>query len=617
MPLVPGPSRRKALACCVAAFLLGLPTLSACSSGGGDSARGGRSGESGRSEPLRPQVGPPDEATSVMPGGAVETAVATSAALYDRAPVVLLAGERDAAAQARAASVAVALGAPLLVAPGPAADPADAAGTADPADARDDEGDQGTAEDERVTAPDRAVTRELRRLDPRAVLTFGRPADRWAGTHDVPSPVRAPADPADLAQLAGDRVGDAEPVAPADLLGAVAGLERDDPPLLSLTPPSSSATAADDQDADDEDGEDEGSDGDAGALPDVAPADPLDSVLVLADPDDPATDVAAAATARASGARVRVVVGTDPRADHELIRDVSAHPPERVVALGDGFGPPERLAQRLAVAETGVELPGGGQVVFPGRRMAALYGHPGTPAMGVLGEQPVEPSITRAQGLAAQYDPLVDEPVVPAFELIATVASSAAGPDGDYSDESTVDDLRPWIDAAGRAGVYVVLDLQPGRTDFLTQARRYEELLTQPHVGLALDPEWRLGPNQRHLSQIGSVDVAEINRVVTWLADLTRDHQLPQKLLLVHQFRTAMITDRARMDTSRDELSVLIHADGFGTRGQKFSTWNALHVQPPPNITWGWKNFIDEDQPMFTPAETVAIDPSPRFVSYQ
>jgi hypothetical protein len=415
--------------------------------------------------------------------------------------------------------------------------------------------------------------------------------------------VPTPDDAADLTDLTGVRLGDPQAVADAELLTTVAGLDRDDPSLLALDRPPTSATTATTAADDDQD------------LPDVAPAEPVESVLVLA--DDPETDVAAAATARASGATVAVVDTPDPRTDRQLIGDLAEHPPEHVVALGDGFGPPDRLRQRLDVAETGVELPGGGQVVFPGRRMAALYGHPGTPAMGVLGEQGAAESIRRAQDLAAQYEPLVDEPVVPAFELIATVASSAAGADGDYSDESSVDDLRPWIDAAADAGVYVVLDLQPGRTDFLTQARRYEDLLTEPNVGLALDPEWRLGPTQVHLEQIGSVGVAEINRVITWLADLTRDHHLPQKLLLVHQFRTAMITNRARMDTSRDELSVLIHADGFGTPGQKFATWNALQPHPPPNITWGWKNFIDEDQPTFTPAQTVAIEPSPRFVSYQ
>jgi len=36
--------------------------------------------------------------------------------------------------------------------------------------------------------------------------------------------------------------------------------------------------------------------------------------------------------------------------------------------------------------------------------------------------------------------------------------------------------------------------------------------------------------------QIGSVGVDEVNRAVTWLADLTRDKALPQKLLMLHRF---------------------------------------------------------------------------------
>jgi hypothetical protein len=34
-------------------------------------------------------------------------------------------------------------------------------------------------------------------------------------------------------------------------------------------------------------------------------------------------------------------------------------------------------------------------------------------------------------------------------------------------------------------------------------------------------------------------------------------------------------------------------------------------------VWWGWKNFYDEDQPTFTPGETVEVAPSPRFISYQ
>src|SRR5919108_2841597 len=117
MPLVPVPSWRRALGSCVAVVLLGLPALAACSSGGdeprgaGGSAEGSEGAE--RSEPLRPDVSPPDDETSVVSGGAVETAVATSAALYDGAPVVVRAGGGDPGSQARAASVAVGLGVPL------------------------------------------------------------------------------------------------------------------------------------------------------------------------------------------------------------------------------------------------------------------------------------------------------------------------------------------------------------------------------------------------------------------------------------------------------------------------------------------------------------------------
>jgi hypothetical protein len=348
----------------------------------------------------------------------------------------------------------------------------------------------------------------------------------------------------------------------------------------------------------------------------VEAADRPDDVLVLVEQAN--AGAAALATARAGGATVVATAGADPRADPAAIAALASAPlPERVVALGNDFGPAERLRQRLEVAATGVELPGGGQVLFPFRRMVALYGHPGAPVLGVLGEQDVAGAVARAQDMAAGYAGLSAEPIVPAFEIITTVASSAAGPDGDYSDESEVADLRPWIDAAGRAGVYVVLDLQPGRTDFLTQAQRYEELLAEPHVGLALDPEWRLGADQRHMAQIGSVGVDEVNAVAAWLAGLTRERRLPQKLLLLHQFQLRMISDRSRLDTSHDELAVLVHADGFGTPGQKLDTWNALHSEPVANVWWGWKNFVDEDQPTFTPAETYAIDPAPWFVSYQ
>ena len=111
--------------------------------------------------------------------------------------------------------------------------------------------------------------------------------------------------------------------------------------------------------------------------------------------------------------------------------------------------------------------------------------------------------------------------MVPAFELIATVAQANPGVGGDYSFEAPISLLEPWVDAAGKAGMYVVLDLQPGRANFLDQAKLYEPLLRLPHVGLALDPEWRIAARQLPLSRSAAPRRREINSVYRWLADLT------------------------------------------------------------------------------------------------
>jgi len=342
------------------------------------------------------------------------------------------------------------------------------------------------------------------------------------------------------------------------------------------------------------------------------------AVLVLDDDDvEPATRTAATATATAAGATVLTTTYPDVRADPELVSELADSAPDHVVGIGAPFGPADQLASRVELAKTGVQLPGGGQTLFPGRRLVALYGTPGTPGLGVLGEQDLEATIERARDLAAEYEPLTQVPVVPTLEIIATVAQGAPGADGDYSGEVSVDTLRPWVERAGEEGVYVVLDLQPGRSSFLDQARRYEELLRMPHVGLALDPEWRLAPDEVPLGQIGRVQADEVNSVITWLADLTEQESLPQKLLVLHQFRISMLPDSQDYDLSRDEVRVLVHMDGQGPTGDKEKTWAAVTEAAPDRVPFGWKNFYDEDIPMLSPAETMDREPVPFMVSYQ
>ena len=358
----------------------------------------------------------------------------------------------------------------------------------------------------------------------------------------------------------------------------------------------------------------------ATVLPLTAQAPPAGPGLLLTD-GDPGT-FAAVVTARAAGQPVVVVPGGDPRATPATVQAVAAAttPETRVLAVGpqvDALGGAAEVDWRVRTAATGVELPGGGQLVFAGKRLVALYGSPDFPGLGLLGEQDLPATLVRARQLAATYQALTDATVVPTLEIIATIASAGPGDDGNYSNETPVESLRPWVEAARDAGEIVILDLQPGRTDFLTQAKEYESLLEYPNVGLALDPEWRLKPNQVHLRQIGSVGIDEVNAVAAWLADLTRREHLPQKPFVLHQFMLRMISDRARLDTSHAELAYVIHVDGQGSQGAKAATWRAIQKDAPAGVLWGWKNFIDEDKPTLTPEQTYQIKPTPVLVSYQ
>lgn len=270
-----------------------------------------------------------------------------------------------------------------------------------------------------------------------------------------------------------------------------------------------------------------------------------------------------------------------------------------------------------AVVPEPVELPGGGRQLFPGRRLVALYGHPGAPGLGALGEQGPDAAIDRVRHLAAQYQEFSEVPVVPTFELIATVAHQAPGPDGDYSGEASVEMLRPWVEKAQQAGVYVLLDLQPGRTRFVDQARIYAELLAFPNVGLALDPEWKLEPGQYPLERVGSVDAVEIEEVKALLDGIVTAGDLPQKLLLLHQFQLQMVRGLERVELSQPGVQILVHMDGQGGPSAKEETWAAVRDSLPVGTPLGWKNFYDEDTPMFTPAETMLRQPQPLMVSYQ
>jgi hypothetical protein len=162
--------------------------------------------------------------------------------------------------------------------------------------------------------------------------------------------------------------------------------------------------------------------------------------------------------------------------------------------------------------------------------------------------------------------------------------------------------------------VLVILDLQPGRGNFLPQARQLERFLIQPHVGIALDPEWRMPAGKVPGKTIGTVRAAEVNSVSAYVSGLVAQHRLPQKLFVLHQFRASMLPDVHQV-RQRPGLAMVQHVDGFGTRSEKDATWNRL--RRPHQFHMGYKLFYDEDIKRYGPADVLRFKPVPELVSYQ
>lgn len=253
-----------------------------------------------------------------------------------------------------------------------------------------------------------------------------------------------------------------------------------------------------------------------------------------------------------------------------------------------------------------------GSILGDGRVLVAYYGTGGTGSLGVLGETGPEEMQRRLERAARPFRALGDVQLV--YELIVTVADGSPGPDGSYSHHVPRRVVEQYVAAARRHHALLLLDVQPGRAGFLETAQHWAWALREPHVGLALDPEWRMGPDQVPGRVIGSTSAREVNAVTRWLDDLRADEGQPEKLFVLHQFRPSMIRGLADV-VDRPGLAMVQHVDGYGSPRDKLATYRA--VARPRSFAMGFKLFYDEDVPLMSAAAVGKIRPRVRFVSFQ
>jgi hypothetical protein len=265
------------------------------------------------------------------------------------------------------------------------------------------------------------------------------------------------------------------------------------------------------------------------------------------------------------------------------------------------------------------QLPGGGRTIFPEHRLVGYAGRTGSTALGRLG---IGKADDRARELRRRAKPYAADgrKVLPVLEVIATTVQASAGRDGKYRTRMSDREVRRYLDVARRNDALLLLAIQPGRSDFLTEVKAYDRWLAEPDVGVALDPEWAMGKDEVPGRVFGSTTGAELDRVARHLSAITVADDLPEKVMVFHELATYIVTGESRLRQHRGVAQVK-SIDGIGSRGAKEATYRAVWKGTPKGVQPGFKLFYEEDvevgRRLMTPQQVLALRPRPAYVMYE
>lgn len=254
----------------------------------------------------------------------------------------------------------------------------------------------------------------------------------------------------------------------------------------------------------------------------------------------------------------------------------------------------------------------------PETRVVAFAGAPQADALGILGKVSLTKAAEQLERQGRPYD-RKSRPVLGAYDLITTIADAHPGSSGNHRTRQKPSVVARHLRAARRANVALILDIQPGNSNFPDEVAPLERWLKEPDVHLALDPEWRMRPGVRPGSEIGWVSAGELQHTLERVAELVREHDLPKKLVLVHRFTDGMVRDLETVKVP-EEIVPVISIDGVGTRALKTDTYNRIAPNLPKPWLAGFKVFYEEDAEaggVMSGAQVMALQPRPHVVLYE
>jgi hypothetical protein len=260
--------------------------------------------------------------------------------------------------------------------------------------------------------------------------------------------------------------------------------------------------------------------------------------------------------------------------------------------------------------------------ILPCSRIVAYYGHPNSTRMGALGQYPKDEMLRRLREQVAEWeraDPAT--PVIPALHMVAVVAQGEAGRSGHYRTISTDAVVQNVYDWAKEVNGILFVDIQTGTEDLRKILPRFEWILKNPDVHVGVDPEFMMKDGSIPGRRVGTMDAADVNYAIEYLAKVVNEYNLPPKVLIIHRFTQGMVTN-AKQIRPRPEVQVVMHMDGHGRMqgpAFKYDTYAQFIVQEPVQFA-GWKNFYLHDNEkgvMPTAADLMRLHPLPLYLQYQ
>jgi hypothetical protein len=294
------------------------------------------------------------------------------------------------------------------------------------------------------------------------------------------------------------------------------------------------------------------------------------------------------------------------RADVPTAAEVRAWEREFLSREGSAAQSP---ASKGSVAATASKR--GRRSLFPQNRVLSLYGAAG--GFGVLGRKSVRGAAKKLRKQMGPYRKRSSKPIIGGFDLVAVIATSCSGPRDKCRTRVSKSIIQRYLKKIRAMNGRLILDIQPGRSSVLKEIEHLARFIRKPDVDVAIDAEWNMGPNEEPGQDQGSISAKKLNRASAKIQRIAGNQDLPDKLMVVHQFRRGSIKHDSAV-RKRGRVDVTVNFDGIGSPRAKRAGYRSLSSNRLFN---GFSLFYKLDTNLMSPRAVLGLNPSPNYVMYQ